>query len=367
MRYKLFGKSGLRVSELCLGAMTFGQDWGSMLAGAPKESAKKIFDSFVNTGGNFIDTANIYQNGTSEKYVGEFIAPDRKKFVLATKYTISTDPDDPNASGSHRKNLVQSVDASLKRLNTSYIDLLWIHVWDPMTPIEEVMRALDDLIRSGKILYVGISDTPAWIVSQANSIADLRSWSPFIGIQIMYSLIERTPERELLPMAHALDIGVTAWSPLGSGVLSGKYNKQAVSNNDKGKQQNRLDVGNPMTANFLNERNFSIANEVQEVAREIDRTPSQVALNWIRQQNKQNKGVIIPIIGAKTEAQITDNLGCLDFELTPDQLKRLDDKTKIQLGFPHDFISEDSLTFLFGKSFSLIDNHRATGINSMSD
>lgn len=162
-------------------------------------------------------------------------------------------------------------------------------------------------------------------------------------------------------MAHALDIGVTAWSPLGSGVLTGKYNKQAVSNDDKGKQQNRLDVGNPMTANYLNERNFSIANEVQEIAREIDRTPSQVALNWIRQQNKQNKGVIIPIIGAKTEAQITDNLGCLDFELTPDQLKRLDDKTKIQLGFPHDFVSEDSLTFLFGKSFSLIDNHRAKG------
>jgi aryl-alcohol dehydrogenase-like predicted oxidoreductase len=179
----------------------------------------------------------------------------------------------------------------------------------------------------------------------------------------MYSLIERTPERELLPMAHALDIGVTAWSPLGAGVLSGKYNKQAVSNDDKGKQQNRLDVvGNPMTAIFLNERNFSIAKEVQEIAREIDRTASQVALNWIRQQNKQNKGVIIPIIGAKTEAQITDNLGCLDFELTPDQLKRLDDKTKIQLGFPHDFMSEDNLTFLFGKSFSLIDNHRATSL-----
>jgi aryl-alcohol dehydrogenase-like predicted oxidoreductase len=179
----------------------------------------------------------------------------------------------------------------------------------------------------------------------------------------MYSLIERTPERELLPMAHALDIGVTAWSPLGAGVLSGKYNKQAVSNDDKGKLQNRLDVvGNPMTAIFLNERNFSIAKEVQEIAREIDRTASQVALNWIRQQNKQNKGVIIPIIGAKTEAQITDNLGCLDFELTPDQLKRLDDKTKIQLGFPHDFMSEDNLTFLFGKSFSLIGNHRATSL-----
>ena len=362
MRYKLFGKSGLRVSELCLGAMTFGQDWGSMLVGAPKESAKKIFDSFVDIGGNFIDTANVYQNGTSEKYVGEFIAANREKFVLATKYTISTDPDDPNASGSHRKNLVQSVNASLKRLNTSYIDLLWIHVWDPMTPIKEVMRALDDLIRSGKILYIGISDTPAWIVSQANSIADLRGWSSFVGIQIMYSLIERTPERELLPMARALDIGVTAWSPLGAGVLSGKYNKQVDSNDDKGKQQNRLDVGNPMTAIFLNERNLSIAKEVQEIAREIDRTPSQVALNWIRQQNKQNKGVIIPIIGAKTEAQITDNLGCLGFELTPDQLKRLDEKSKIQLGFPHDFLSKNNLTFLFGKSFSLIDNHRTTNL-----
>jgi aryl-alcohol dehydrogenase-like predicted oxidoreductase len=179
----------------------------------------------------------------------------------------------------------------------------------------------------------------------------------------MYSLIERTPERELLPMARALDIGVTAWSPLGAGVLSGKYNKRADSNDDKGKQQNRLDdVGNPMTAIFLNERNLSIAKEVQEIAREIDRTPSQIALNWIRQQNKQNKGVIIPIIGAKTEAQITDNLGCLDFELTPDQLKRLDEKSKIQLGFPHDFLSKNNLTFLFGKSFSLIDNHRATSL-----
>ena len=209
MRYKLLGKSGLRVSELCLGTMTFGQDWGSMLAGASKEESRKIFDLFVEEGGNFIDTANIYQKGTSEKYVGEFVAYKRDEFVIATKYTISTNPDDPNASGNHRKNLVQSVEASLKRLNTSYIDLLWIHVWDPLTPIEEAMRALDDLVRSGKILYVGISDAPAWVVSQANTIADLRGWSYFRGIQIMYSLIERTPERELLPMAHALDIGVT--------------------------------------------------------------------------------------------------------------------------------------------------------------
>ena len=319
MRYKLLGKSGLRVSELCLGTMTFGQDWGSMLAGASKEESRKIFDLFVERGGNFIDTANIYQMGTSEKHIGEFIADKRENFVVATKYTISTNPDDPNASGNHRKNLVQSVEASLKRLNTTYLDLLWIHVWDPMTPIEESMRALDDLVRSGKILYVGISDAPAWVVSQANTIADLRGWSPFIGIQIMYSLIERTPERELLPMAHALDIGITAWSPLGGGVLSGKYSKDKKQNNKE--EPKRLQVDNPISATFVNERNLSITQEVRTIAQEINKTPSQVALNWIRQQNK-NRGVIIPIIGARTESQIKDNLGCLDFELNADQLKR---------------------------------------------
>jgi aryl-alcohol dehydrogenase-like predicted oxidoreductase len=352
MRYKLLGKSGLRVSELCLGGMTFGEDWGSMLPGASKEEAKKIFDFFVSKGGNFIDTANVYQNGTSEKYVGEFISSERERFVVATKYTLTTNPDDPNASGNHRKNLVQSVDASLERLNTHYIDLLWVHVWDPMTPIEEVMRSLDDLIRSGKILYIGISDVPAWVVSNANAIADLRSWSSFIGLQIMYNLIERSAERELLPMARALDIGVTVWSPLGGGVLSGKYNKQNTE------EQKRFNVNNPMSASFVNERNISIATEVQAIAKEITKTPSQVALNWIRQQLK-DKAVMIPIIGARTEAQIKDNLGCLDFELTSYQLKRLEEKSKIQLGFPHDFMSEAARAFLYGNTFSLIDNHRA--------
>jgi aryl-alcohol dehydrogenase-like predicted oxidoreductase len=352
MRYKLLGKSGLRVSELCLGGMTFGEDWGSMLPGASKEEAKKIFDHFVSKGGNFVDTANVYQNGTSEKYVGEFISNEREKFVVATKYTLTTNPDDPNASGNHRKNLVQSVDASLKRLNTHYIDLLWVHIWDPMTPIEEVMRSLDDLIRSGKILYIGISDAPAWVVSNANAIADLRSWSSFIGIQIMYNLIERSAERELLPMARTLDIGVTVWSPLGGGVLSGKYNKQNTE------EQKRFSDNNPMSASFVNERNICIATEVQAIAKEISETPSQVALNWIRKR-QNDKSVLIPIIGARTEAQIKDNLGCLDFELTSDQLKRLDEKSKIQLGFPHDFMSEAARVFLYGNTFSLIDNHRA--------
>jgi len=310
MRYKLLGKTGLRVSELCLGAMTFGEDWGSMLPGASKEEAKKIFDLFVSKGGNFIDTANVYQKGTSEKYVGEFISSEREKFVLATKYTLTTNPDDPNASGNHRKNLVQSVEASLRRLKTHYIDLLWVHIWDPITPIQEVMRSLDDLIRSGKILYVGISDVPASVVSYADGIAELRGWSPFIGIQVMFNLIERSVERELLPMASASDVGVTVWSPLAGGVLSGKYNIQ-----NKSKEQKRFSADNPMSAAFVNERNLSIATEVQTIAKEINKTPSQIALNWVRQQQQKNR-VIIPIIGARTESQIKDNLGCLDFELT---------------------------------------------------
>lgn len=352
MKYKLLGKSGLRVSELCLGAMTFGEDWGSFLKGASKEESQNIFNLFVQAGGNFIDTANIYQNGTSEKYVGEFIAPERDKFVLATKYTLTTNPNDPNAGGNHRKNLFQSVNASLKRLNTEYIDLLWVHIWDYMTPIEEVMRSLDDLIRSGKILYIGISDAPAWIVSRANTISELRGWSYFIGLQIMYSLIERTPERELLSMARSLDIGVTAWSPLGMGVLAGKYNKD-----NKNKEPKRFDPNHPMVSTFVNERNISIAKEVQAIANEIEKTPSQVALNWIINQKK--KGVIIPILGVRTQAQIIDNLGCLEFELDSEQMKRLNEKSKIELGFPYDFISSDVIrNQIYGNLYSSIEYHR---------
>nr|HMQ54595.1 aldo/keto reductase [Anaerolineae bacterium] len=222
MRYKLLGRSGLRVSELALGTMTFGEEWGW---GASKEESKKIFDAYAEAGGNFVDTANRYTEGTSEKFVGDFIAADREHFVVATKYTLFMRRDDPNFSGNHRKNMVQALEASLKRLKTDYVDLYWVHAWDYTTPVEEVMRGLDDLVRSGKVLYIGISDTPAWIVSQANTMADLRGWSRFVGLQLRYSLIDRTVERELLPMARALDLGVTPWSVLGSGVLTGKYNQ----------------------------------------------------------------------------------------------------------------------------------------------
>jgi aryl-alcohol dehydrogenase-like predicted oxidoreductase len=350
MKYRLLGKSGLRVSELCLGSMTFGEEWGW---GASKEECHKILNSFVDAGGNFIDTANNYTEGTSEKYIGEFIESDRDRFVLATKYTSNTRKGDRNAGGNHRKNMMQSLKASLQRLKTNYIDLYWVHAWDQITPIEEVMRALDDMVRAGKILYAGISNAPAWVISQANTLASLRGWTEFTGLQIQYSLIERTPERELLPMAGALDIGVTAWSPLGGGILTGKYNKNNKAQLQKNTSSSpatvvsddnnsRLNIQNDLANRFLNERNISIAQEVKKVAKEIGCSTAQVALNWIRQQNillEMPRSKIIPIIGSRKESQIKDNLACLEFQLSNEQMKKLNEISKIELGFPHDFLT----------------------------
>src|SRR5438477_1656053 len=247
MNYRLLGKSGLRVSEFCLGTMTFGEDWGW---GSSKDDAKKIYDAFREAGGNFIDTANIYTNGTSESFLGEFLKRHRESVVLATKYTNAAPGRDPNAAGNHRKNMVQAVEASLKRLQTDYIDLYGVPICDQITPVEEVMRGLDDLIRQGKVLYVGISDAPAWWIAQANTLAALRGWSPFIGLQIEYSLIERTVERELIPMAKALNIGVTAWSPLAAGVLTGKYHGHASS--EASAERGRMN--HDMAKGFMRER-----------------------------------------------------------------------------------------------------------------
>jgi aryl-alcohol dehydrogenase-like predicted oxidoreductase len=221
MRYRLLGKSGLRVSELCLGTMTFGEDWGW---GASQEESRKMLKAFAAAGGNFVDTACNYTNGTSEKYVGELIASDRDHFVVATKYTLTERKSDPNFGGNHRKNLRRSVEGSLKRLNTDYVDLLYLHMWDGMTPVEEVVRSLDDLVRAGKVLYVGISDTPAWVIAQATTLADLRGWSRFVALQAPYSLADRSVERDLLPMARALDMTVLTWGALEGGELTGKYN-----------------------------------------------------------------------------------------------------------------------------------------------
>lgn len=350
MRYKLLGKSGLRVSELCLGTMTFGEDWGW---GASQEESRKMYDAFMEAGGNFIDTANVYTNGTSERYLGEFIASDRERVVLATKYTNGLANNNPNGAGNHRKNMMQSVEGSLKRLKTDYIDLLWLHTWDFMTPIEEVMRAFDDLVRAGKVLYIGISDAPAWVVSQCNLLAELRGWTPFVGLQIEYSLIQRTPERELLPMAHALDIGVTAWSPLASGWLTGKYS------NGEGKEAESRRLDNESMSGFVqqNDRNLQIAKAVDQVAQEIGISSAQVALNWLRQQG------VIPIIGARKVSQIKDNLDCVNFNLSPEQTEMLNQVSAIEMGFPHDFFKQDMVRqFVYGGMFDSIDSHRLSQV-----
>src|ERR1700734_404852 len=233
MRYRLLGNSGLRVSEAALGTMTFGDDWGW---GSAKDEARKVYDAFREAGGNFIDTANFYTNGTSESFLGEFMEGHRQSVVLATKYTMSAPGTDPNAAGNQRKNMMQAVEASLKRLRTDYIDLYWVHIWDQITPVEEVMRGLDDLVRQGKILYAGISDAPAWWVAQANTLAELRGWTQFSGLQLEYNLIERTVERELIPMSKALNLGVLAFSPLARGFLTGKYHGEG--NPDGGRMTN---------------------------------------------------------------------------------------------------------------------------------
>jgi aryl-alcohol dehydrogenase-like predicted oxidoreductase len=329
--------------------MTFGKEWGF---GEDKDECRKIFDTFAEAGGNFIDTANKYTEGTSETFVGEFIAAERERFVVATKYSLCMNPTDPNAGGNHRKNLVQSVEASLRRLKTDTIDLLWVHAWDGMTPVEEIMRALDDLVRAGKILYVGISDTPAWRVSQANTLAELKGWSPFVALQIKYNLAERTAERDLLPMAQALDLAVTPWGVIGGGLLSGKYLDSAGETT----VTDEVDSKRDNIAEQLDDRSLAAARAVVAIAKEMDKTPSQIALNWVRQQ--QVKAMIIPILGARTLAQLQDNLGCLDFELSREQLDRLDTASPVTLGFPHDFLGSEAIRpYIFGEMESSIDNH----------
>lgn len=347
MRYKLLGRSGLRVSELCLGTMTFGSDWGW---GADRAESEKMFSAFVEQGGNFIDTAGNYTGGTSEKYVGEMIKSDRHRYVLATKYTLSSNPTDPNACGNHLKNMRQSIEASLRRLNTDYIDLLWVHARDEFTPFEETMRGLHDFVRSGKVNYIGISDAPAWWIAKANVYAELHGWTRFIAMQIQYSLVERTPERELLPLAADDNMTVTPWGILGSGILTGKY--RSMQDRPMGTR-----LAGEWGRTFLTERNFQIANVVEKVAKECGQTPSQVAINWLRQQ-QTNQGVqILPILGARTFNQLQDNMTALKHTLTEEQCRRLDEASAISLGFPHDFLL-GARNFIYGETYEQIDQYQ---------
>jgi aryl-alcohol dehydrogenase-like predicted oxidoreductase len=324
MRYTLLGQSGLRVSELALGTMTFGTDWGW---GASESESAKQFELFAEAGGTLIDTANRYTNGSAETILGDLLAADRDHFVVGTKYSLNTRDGDLNAGGNHRKNLVQALEASLRRLRTDHVDVLWLHAWDYLTPPEEVMRALDDQVRLGKVLYLGVSDTPAWVVAQLQTLAAARGWSTFAGLQIEYSLVQREVERELIPMARGLGLGVLAWGPLGAGVLSGKY----ASGSPAGER--RLQDADPAR--------LAIARTVADVARELGLRDSVVALAWLRA-----RGGVIPILGARTAQQLADNLACLDTELPAAALARLDQASHVARGFPHDFLA--SADFIFG-------------------
>ncbi len=342
MRYRLFGRSGLRVAELALGTMTFGEDWGW---GASPAECRRMLDAYAEAGGNFIDTASNYTNGSSERIIGELVAGDRDRWVIATKYTLSSRREDPNAGGNHRKNLVRSLEASLRRLGSDHVDLLWLHMWDGMTPIEEVLRALDDQVRAGKVLYVGISDTPAWVVSRGVTMAELRGWTPFTGLQMPWSLADREVEHEHLPMAAALDLAVTPWGMLEGGALTGKYLASASA-------PARYEPGD------VSERVNRAGAEVVAIADAAGRPPAQVAIAWIRQQRPGC--VVIPIVGARTADQLRANLGCLDLTLEPEQLARLEAAATSQPGFQRSFLENEEVRgLIFGDTFAQIDDHRA--------
>ena len=340
MRYRLLGPSGLRVSELLLGTMTFGEGWGW---GAAPEECRRMLEAYAEAGGNVIDTAVNYTDGASEQIVGQLIGSRRDQFVLSTKYTLSTDPSDPNASGNHRKNLTRSLELSLRRLATDRIDLYWVHIWDPRTPIEETVRALDDAVRAGKVLYVGISDTPAWVVARANTLAEWRGWSPVVALQVPYSLVQRDIERELLPMAQAQGLSIAAWSPLAGGVLSGKFSRDAKP------------AGTRVSAETISERDLAIAGTLHDVAREIGVSAARVAIAWTMARYPG----VHPIVGARRVEQLVDNLGAVDVELGAEALERLDKASAISLGFPYDFI-RDTASFVYGPVGERVDD-RMTG------
>lgn len=328
--YRLLGRSGLRVSPVALGTMTFGSDWGW---GADEGEAARIFNAYVERGGNFVDTSVNYTNGSSERIVGALMRDMRERIVLSTKFTMARQPADPNSGGNHRMNLVRSVETSLRQLGTDRIELLHLHVWDETTPPDEVLRALDDLVRAGKVLYLGICNTPAWRVAQLQTIAELRGWSRLVALQIEYSLVERSVEHELIPMARELGLGVMPWSPLGGGILSGKYGKADLSTNAE-RAVSATRAGVIASSGHLNESSLAIAEEVSLIASEIGATPAQVALAW----TFLNAAVTAPVIGARTLPQALDNLGALDLVLSPEHMRRLDHVSSPEPIFPGRFV-----------------------------
>jgi len=335
--YRILSNSGLRVSPLSLGTMTFGQDWNF---GNNAEESRKVFDLYRSKGGNFFDTANGYTNGTSERYLGEYIQGIRSQVVVATKFTTnpdaalqfsgvkSKDSTNPNGGGNHKKSLVENLDLSLRRLRLDSVDILYVHFWEFSTPVDQVMRNLDDVVRSGKAYHVAVSDTPAWLISKANTLADLRGWSPFVGLQTRYNLIDRSFEFELGPMARTLNIGTMPWGCLAEGFLTGKH---------KGKVEEGSGRSNSVASHLTSDKNQAILAEVERIAAETGQTPAAVSLNWLLQK----PGVTSPIVGARNVEQLESNLKALDFTLTPQQMHALDTvSAPAVLPFPNNFIEK---------------------------
>jgi len=321
-------KSGLRVSQLALGTGNFGTGWGY---GSDFAEARKIFDRYAEAGGFFIDTADTYQVGQSEEFVGQLIANDRDHFVLSSKYTMGAENDGSiSKSGNSRKNMVRSVEASLKRLKTDHIDLYWAHFTDETTPMEEIMRGFEDLVQAGKIHYAGLSNFPAWRIARADMIGELRGWSPLVAIQTEYNLVERSAERDLIPMADALGLGITTWSPLAGGMLTGKYR-----NNEQGRLQG---LGGILVHSEQSGRKTAILDTVISIATEADTTPANVAIAWLLDQSRNLSTGMVPILGPRTLSQLDATLGALDVHLTQDQIDRLTSVSAFERGTPHDQI-----------------------------
>lgn len=332
-RYRLLGRSGLRVSPLALGTMTFGTDWGW---GCDEAEALRMFEGYIEQGGNFIDTANLYTNGTSEELVGKFAQGRRNRLIIATKYTFTTDPDDVNSGGNHRKSMLHSVERSLKRLKTDFIDLLYLHAWDATTPVDEILRAMDDLVRVGKVLYIGVSNTMAWQVSRMQAVAELRGWTPLVALQIPYSLLERTAEHELIPMAREMGLGTIAWAPLAGGLLTGKYMTRDRGWSPPKSVSNSLRKDLVVEDGGLSERNLRVMNVVMNVAAETEKSPAQVSLAWLLSRS----GLVSLLVGARTLNQLNENIRVMEVELTRSQCDQLDEISQIEPGFPHAYLAK---------------------------
>jgi aryl-alcohol dehydrogenase-like predicted oxidoreductase len=329
--YVTLGRSGLRVSPLCLGTMTFGNEWGW---GSEEEAARAVFDRYIDAGGNFIDTADGYTEGHSEELVGKFISEGglRDRVVLATKFTFNAQPGNPNAGGNGRKNIYRALEGSLRRLKTDYIDLYWLHAWDTVTPVEEVVSTLNHLVRAGKIRHYGFSDTPAWYVARAQTLAEKEGKDGLVALQLEYSLVERNIEREHIPAAQELGLGITPWSPLAGGFLSGKYKRQGNTGQGEGRLEITKDVPNPGFQRF-NEHNWEILDVLRDVAAQISKPPAQVALNWATTQ----PGITSTIIGASKQAQLEENLRCIEFQIPKELRSRLDQVSAIEPLHPYAF------------------------------